>query len=134
MNWAWRLRGFVDWLLGGTGLSRGRRDPEHLRVGDFVDSWQVVAMEPPRRLTLGFGMKAPGTGVMEFAIEPEPEGEGSRVTVTAYWHAAGVWGLTYWLAHAPMHAVVFDGMARRIAERAAALAHGTDGSATEDLR
>jgi uncharacterized protein YbjT (DUF2867 family) len=119
-DWAWRLRGFVDWLVGGRGLSRGRRDPEQLRVGDYVDSWQVVAMEPPRRLTLGFGMKAPGAGVME--IEIRPEGDGSRVTVTSYWHPAGVWGLIYWYAHAPMHAVVFAGMARGIARRAEALA------------
>lgn len=132
MDWAWRLRGFVDWLLGGSGLSRGRRDPERLRVGDFVDSWQVVAMEPPRRLTLAFGMKAPGTGVMEFDIRPE--GQGSRVTVTAYWHAAGVWGLTYWYAHAPMHALIFGGMARGIARRAAASACGPAGPATEGLR
>ncbi len=131
MDWAWRLRGFVDWVLGGPGLSRGRRDPSRLRVGDFVDSWQVVAMEPPRRLTLAFGMKAPGTGVMEFAAEPE--GAGSRVTVTAYWHAAGVWGLTYWYAHAPMHAVIFGGMAKRIARRAEALAGGPGDPATEDL-
>jgi hypothetical protein len=115
-DWAWRLRGFVDWLVGGRGLSRGRRDPEQLRVGDYVDSWQVVAMEPPRRLTLGFGMKAPGAGVME--IEIRPEGDGSRVTVTSYWHPAGVWGLLYWYAHAPMHALVFAGMARGIARRA----------------
>jgi nicotinamidase-related amidase/uncharacterized protein YbjT (DUF2867 family) len=121
MNGAWRLRGLVDWALGGTGLSRGRRDPERLRVGDFVDSWQVVAMEPPQRLTLGFGMKAPGSGVMEFEIRPE--GSGSRITVTAYWHPAGIWGLAYWYAHAPMHGVIFGGMARGIARRAVELAH-----------
>lgn len=117
LDFVWRLRGLVDWARGGPGLGRARRDPERLRVGDFVDSWQVVAMEPPRRLTLAFGMKAPGSGAMEFALRPE--GEGCRITVTAYWHPAGVWGLTYWYAHAPLHALLFNGMARGIARRAA---------------
>ena len=27
-DWLWRLRGFIDILFGGPGLSRGRRDPE----------------------------------------------------------------------------------------------------------
>ena len=120
MDWAWRLRGLIDWALGGVGRSRGRRDPERVRIGDFIDSWQVVAMEPPNRLTLGFGMKAPGSGVME--IEARPDGDGTRVSVTSYWHPAGVWGLVYWYAHAPMHGVVFRGMARGIARRAETLA------------
>lgn len=118
LNGIWRLRGFVDWLIGGRGHNRGRRDPVHLRVGDYVDSWQVVAMEPARSLTLAFGMKAPGSGVMEFALTPE--GAGTRIDVTAYWHPAGVWGLTYWYAHAPIHSLLFTGMARAIAKLAEA--------------
>ena len=116
MNFLWTLREFLDWIVGGPGLSRGRRDPEQLRLGDYVDSWQVVAMEPPARLTLGFGMRAPGSGVLEFEIKPE-DGR-SRVTVTTYWHPAGVWGLLYWYASAPLHALVFRGMAEEIARRA----------------
>jgi hypothetical protein len=27
-NWPWRLRGFLDYLFGGVGLRRGRRDPD----------------------------------------------------------------------------------------------------------
>jgi uncharacterized protein YbjT (DUF2867 family) len=116
MNFLWTLREFLDWIVGGPGLSRGRRDPERLRLGDYVDSWQVVAMEPPTRLTLGFGMRAPGSGVLEFEIKSE-DGR-SRVTVTTYWHPAGVWGLLYWYASAPLHALVFRGMAEEIARRA----------------
>lgn len=119
MNALWTIREIMDWIVGGPGLNRARRDPETLRLGDYVDSWQVVAMEPPNRLTLGFGMRAPGSGVLEFEIAPD--GDRTRVTATAYWHPAGVWGLVYWYAFAPAHLFIFKGMTARIAQRAEAL-------------
>lgn len=109
----WWLRETLDWMLGGPGRNRGRRDPATLRVGDRVDSWRVVAIEPQRSLTLQFGMKAPGAGVLEFELEPLAAG-GTRLTATAYWHPAGVWGLVYWYALAPLHLVVFRHMTRNI--------------------
>ena len=27
-NWLWRLRGFLDRMVGGVGMGRGRRDPK----------------------------------------------------------------------------------------------------------
>ncbi len=117
MNGLWTLREFLDWLVRGPGLNRGRRHPTELRLGDAVDSWRVIAIEPPRRLTLLFGMKAPGAGVLEFEISPEADGR-TRITVTAYWHPAGVWGLLYWYALAPSHRFIFKGLTRAIATRA----------------
>jgi uncharacterized protein YbjT (DUF2867 family) len=120
MNFLWKIREIFDWMVGGTGLSYGRRHPDALRVGDTVDSWRVIAMEPERRLTLFFGMRAPGSGVLEFELQPE--GDGTRIDVTAYWHPAGVWGLLYWYAMIPAHLFIFAGMTRSIARRAEALA------------
>jgi hypothetical protein len=117
-NALWRARAWIDWLLGGPGLSKGRRHPTELRVGDTIDYWTVLALDPPSRLTLNFGMKAPGNGVMEFEMEPLNERE-TRVAVTAYWHPAGVWGLLYWYAFVPVHRLLFRGVARAIARRAA---------------
>jgi uncharacterized protein YbjT (DUF2867 family) len=119
LNFLWTIRECIDWLLGGSGLQHKRRHPTELRVGDMVDSWRVIGVEPERRLTLFFGMKAPGAGVLEFELEAEPDGR-TRVTATAYWHPAGVWGLLYWYAHLPAHAVIFNGLTRAIAERAEA--------------
>jgi hypothetical protein len=117
VNWLWRIRETMDWALGGPGRQRGRRHPTEVRVGDAIDSWRVIAAEPPRRLTLAFGMKAPGAGVLEFEVAPVDAGQ-TRIMVTAYWHPAGVWGLLYWHAFAPSHFLVFHGMARAIAHRA----------------
>ncbi len=116
-NWLWSLRECVDWALGGQGMNRQRRHPTQVRVGDSIDSWRVIGVQAPERLTLGFGMKAPGAGVMEFEITPE-DADRTRIRVTAYWHPAGIWGLMYWYAFAPFHFLVFNGMARAIAKRA----------------
>jgi uncharacterized protein YbjT (DUF2867 family)/uncharacterized protein YndB with AHSA1/START domain len=118
LDFLWTLRELADWFVGGPGLSRGRRHERELRVGDTVDSWQVIGLEARRRLTLLFGMKAPGAGVLEFEIEPE--GEGTRVTATAYWHPRGAWGLLYWYPLAPFHGLIFSRMTDAIARRAEA--------------
>lgn len=120
LNFLWTCRELLDWLLGGPGLNRGRRHPTELRLGDTIDSWRVIGLEPPRRLTLRFGMKAPGSGVLEFEVAPESDGH-SRVTATAYWHPAGIWGLLYWYTLAPSHTLIFRSMTRAIAKRAAKL-------------
>ena len=122
-NGLWQLRETLDWLAGGPGRQHGRRHPTELRVGDRVDSWKVLGIEPERRLSLAFGMRAPGAGLMEFDLEPlqtGPKRGGTRLTMTAYWHPAGVWGLLYWYAFAPAHGVVFSGTVKeicRLAER-----------------
>jgi uncharacterized protein YbjT (DUF2867 family) len=119
LDFLWTLRELADWFVGGPGLSRGRRDPLALRVGDTIDSWHVIGLEPQRRLTLLFGMKAPGAGVLEFELAAEPGG-GTRVSATAYWHPRGAWGLLYWYPLAPFHGLLFERMTDAIARRAEA--------------
>jgi len=119
-NFLWTLREIIDWMVGGTGLNHGRRDPDELRVGDVIDSWRVIGVEPDHRLTLFFGMKAPGAGVLEFEINEPSPGERS-IKVTAYFHPAGVWGLAYWFTLIPAHLVLFDALVKEISRRALAL-------------
>jgi uncharacterized protein YbjT (DUF2867 family) len=119
LNSLWSLREIIDWAVGGPGLSRGRRHPTEVRVGDKIDSWDVIGVEPERRLTLAFGMRAPGAGVLEFEITPLSETR-TRLTATGYWHPAGVWGLLYWYSLEPAHRVIFDGLAQEICRRAEA--------------
>jgi len=121
MGWLWWLRSVMDWLVGGPGLTLGRRHPTEVRIGDRIDYWTVLALEPARRLTLHFGMRAPGSGVLEFEVDPETApapGDHTRLTITAYWHPQGVWGLLYWLALAPAHLFIFRKMTRAMLRRA----------------
>ena len=112
----WWMRRALDWLVGGPSFRRQRRHPAALRVGDVVDAWRVIECVPEKKLTFLMELKAPGAGVLEFSID-DPGAE-RRISVRAYWHPAGVWGLLYWYATLPLHALLFRGTARRIKERA----------------
>jgi uncharacterized protein YbjT (DUF2867 family) len=112
----WWLRRALDWLVGGPSFRRQRRHPSALRVGDVLDAWRVLERVPEERLTFLMELKAPGAGVLEFSVDDL--GAERLISVRAYWHPAGVWGLLYWYATLPLHALLFRGTARRIAERA----------------
>lgn len=119
----WTLRARLDEFAGGSGMTRGRRDPKELEVGDTVDFWRVAALEPGHRLTLLAEMKMPGSASLAFEVSALGERR-SRVVATASFHPAGVKGLLYWHALAPAHAVIFPGLARAIARRAELAAFG----------
>ena len=115
-NFLWRLRGFIDLLVGGVGVRRGRRHPESLAVGDALDFWRVEAIEPDRRLRLAAEMKLPGRAWLEFEVTEYEEG--STIRQTAQFDPAGLAGLLYWFGVYPLHVLVFRGMLREIAARA----------------
>jgi uncharacterized protein YbjT (DUF2867 family) len=112
-NWLWRLRGFLDLLVGGAGMRRGRRHPEELAPGDTVDFWRVEALEPDRRLRLSAEMKLPGRAWLQFEVEPAVDA--SLLRQTAEFDPLGLFGLAYWYALYPIHQVVFSGMLRNLA-------------------
>ncbi len=120
----WHLRGFLDLLVGGVGLRRGRRDPESVVVGDALDFWRVEAYEPDRRLRLVAEMRLPGRAWLEIEVTPAGQGGGSTIRQTAVFDPAGLSGLLYWYALYPLHALIFDGMLRRIARLAERDAEG----------
>ncbi len=123
MNWAWRLRGLVDRLIGGVGLRRGRRHPEELRPGEALDFFRVAAIDPPRRhLLLRAEMKVPGVAFLEWTVESTDGG--SRLIQVAWFFPHGLAGRLYWWGLLVFHAPIFRRMARRIvqvAERRRAL-------------
>jgi uncharacterized protein YbjT (DUF2867 family)/uncharacterized protein YndB with AHSA1/START domain len=116
----WRLRGWMDRLVGGPGLRRGRRDPEEVGYGEALDFWRVTGLDRSRRLALRAEMKLPGEALLEFTLEPEAGG--TRLTQTARFLPRGLAGLAYWYAVLPLHAVVFRGMLQGVRRAAAALA------------
>jgi uncharacterized protein YbjT (DUF2867 family) len=111
-NWLWRLRGFLDLLVGGVGLRRGRREPAMIQVGDTIDCWRVEEFEPNRCLRLAAEMKLPGRAWLQFEVTPT-EG-GSVIRQTATFDPLGLGGLLYWYGIYPLHELVFAGMLRGI--------------------
>ena len=116
-SFLWRARGFLDRLVGGVGLRRGRRDPEHVVVGDAVDFWRVEERVPGHLLRLRAEMKMPGLAWLEFVIEPTPTG-GAVLTQRAIFYPRGLSGHAYWWSIAPFHRFVFPGMAQHVVEDA----------------
>jgi uncharacterized protein YbjT (DUF2867 family) len=119
-DWLWRLRGFLDLLVGGVGVRRGRRDPEQIEAGDALDFWRVERVNPDRLLLLSTEMRLPGRAWLQFEVEQT--GAGSRIRQTAIFDPVGLFGLLYWYALYPLHSLVFAGMLRGIARAARAAA------------
>jgi len=116
-NWLWTLRGWLDLVVGGVGMRRGRRDPERLHVGDTLDCWRVEAIQPGQRLRLFAEMKLPGRAWLDFEVQPD--GQGARLTQTAMFDPVGLWGFLYWYLVWPLHQLVFAGMLRGLSRAAA---------------
>jgi len=113
-DWLWRLRGAIDWMFGGPGLRRGRRDAKELRVGDALDFWRVSDLQLQRRLILTAEMRLPGLATLTFEVTPLPANAGSQIIMTARFRPRGLLGIAYWFSVLPLHGIVFRGMLRGI--------------------
>ena len=110
----WKIRGFMDKMVGGVGLRRGRRSPTELNAGDALDFWRVLLAEKEnRRLLLYAEMKLPGEAWLEFKIIDEPQ-RGLLLYQTATFRPRGWWGRIYWYLMLPAHAVIFGQMGKRM--------------------
>lgn len=109
---AWAIRGWLDVLVGGVGLTRGRRDPDRLQVGDTLDFWRVEEVLPGRMLRLRAEMKLPGLAWLELGVATKDGA--TSYTQRAIFQPRGLAGQAYWWAVWPFHRFVFGGMARNI--------------------
>lgn len=114
MNWAWRLRGLIDQLIGGTGLNRGRRHPSEIEVGDSIDFWRVLLADQKKgHLILYAQMKLPGEAWLEFEIDSS---RGLLIQIATF-RPKGLFGRLYWYAMLPFHAIIFRKMAKTLAQK-----------------
>lgn len=108
-NWLWRLRGFLDKLVGGVGLRRGRTSENSLNAGDALDFWRVLyADKKEGRLLLFAEMKLPGEAWLEFRIKDD------KLIQTATFRPLGLRGRLYWFAVLPFHGFIFNGMLQKL--------------------
>ncbi|GLY03599.1 MULTISPECIES: SDR family oxidoreductase [Actinoplanes] len=114
---AWSVRGWLDRLVGGVGLRRGRRDRHRLRVGEALDWWRVEEITPGSLLRLRAEMRVPGRAWLEMTVVPDEAG-GSVYRQRAIFLPRGLAGHLYWASVLPFHGIVFNGMARNITRSA----------------
>ncbi|DAB41073.1 MAG TPA: epimerase [Sulfurovum sp. UBA12169] len=111
-HWLWEIRGWLDKIIGGAGLKRGRRHHHKLRVGESVDFWRVEDLVENERLLLRAQMKVPGKAWLEFKIK------NNELIQTAYFYPRGLWGRAYWYMMIPAHYFVFRSMIAMIVKKA----------------
>ena len=116
LTWVWKARGLLDRLVGGIGLRRGRRHPEHLREGEALDFWRVERITPGRLLRLQAEMRLPGEAYLQWEILPMEDG--ADLVQTAIFRPRGLLGRLYWYAMAPFHSYIFPRMAWKMAAAA----------------
>lgn len=123
----WRLRGWIDQLLGGVGYRQGRRDEDTLRVGDTVDFWRVEARTEDRLLRFRAEMRLPGRAWLQFDVTPQDDGARSRITQTTYFEPKGLSGTVYWNLVHWAHRFLFAGLFRALTARIEQRAEAQDG-------
>ncbi|MEJ6616562.1 MAG: SDR family oxidoreductase [Crocinitomicaceae bacterium] len=108
-NWLWKSRGFLDKLVGGVGLRRGRTNLNSIAPGDAADFWRVLyADKNEGRLLLFAEMKLPGEAWLEFKVID------NELVQTATFRPLGLWGRLYWYSVLPFHAFIFNGMLKKL--------------------
>lgn len=111
---AWTIRGWLDRLTGGVGLTRGRRHPHLLQTGDALDFWRVERIRRPLLLRLRAEMRAPGGAWLEWRLEPRAANR-TRLHQRAIFFPKGLAGRIYWNSLRPFHGIIFTGMLNNIA-------------------
>ena len=114
-HFLWRIRGAIDRLLGGIGLSRGRRNPADLRVGDALDFWRVLELEEAKNITLVAEMKLPGEALLEFNIYDIGQGR-LEIQQLSRFLPKGLSGLIYWYLLYPINQWLYRGMLKNLAK------------------
>lgn len=114
-DFLWEIRGFIDLIIGGPGLKRGRRSATELRVGDALDWWRVVEVVPNHKLILEAEMLLPGKARLEF--EAAKIQTGVKLIQRAIFEPIPFWGPLYWYLLLPIHHLIFKGMLRGIKQR-----------------
>ena len=111
-NFLWTIRGYIDLMVGGVGLRRGRRHPLELKQGDALDFWRVEKIIDKKLLRLKAEMKLPGIAWLEYEINKK--NDISELIQKAYFMPTGLFGLFYWYSLYPLHKIIFAGLIKTI--------------------
>ena len=131
-KYLWTIRGWMDRLVGGPGIRRGRLHPDRLGYGEALDFWRVVGIERDKSLVLRAEMKLPGVAILEFCIEP-CLGSSCKLKQTAKFQPKGLLGILYWYSVLPFHHFVFRGMLEGIRTQAEKFASGQEHPAPQEV-
>ena len=98
-------------------MNRGRRSKEILQVGDSLDFWRVLEIQPSSKLLLLAEMKTPGEAMLEIGIERLGD-KRCELTLLSRFLPKGLLGIAYWYVLYPFHQYVFTHMLKGIVKAA----------------
>lgn len=113
-NWLWQLRGAMDRVILGVGISRGRRSASSLRINDVIDFWRVEDMVLNKRLLLRAEMRIPGKAWLEFTIDKHSED--NQLGIIAHFQPKGLGGRIYWYTFLPFHYFIFKDLLKELSK------------------
>ena len=111
-NWLWQIRGIIDRILMGVGMSRGRRSSTSLRINDVIDFWRVEELIRNRKLLLRAEMRVPGKAWLEFKLGKKRHQ--NNLVLTAYFQPDGFAGKLYWYSFLPFHYFIFKDLLKQL--------------------
>jgi len=116
-DFMWTLRAFIDRIIGGVGMRRGRRHKDIIQQGEPLDFWRVERVIQDKLMLLRAEMKLPGKAWLQFE-SIEKNNNISTLRQTAYFEPKGFWGNLYWYGLYPIHRIIFAGLIKEIKKRA----------------
>jgi uncharacterized protein YbjT (DUF2867 family) len=120
-KWLWSVRGFIDKIIGGPGLSSYKVSKKFIRVGSKIDFWVVTYYKDWRYekiLRLKAKMKAPGNAWLQFTLKTSQNKEDAVFTLRAYFEPSGIFGYLYWYSLYFIHKFIFRTMVNNIIKKA----------------
>jgi hypothetical protein len=111
------VRGWLDKLAGGKGMTTTRTDANAFQPGDILEGWSVEQVEAGRLIRLRFAMKAPGPAWLQLEAQAMQE-SGSMLILTSFFEPHGVVGMIYWYCLYPFHQLINKGMSKAIVKLA----------------
>ena len=120
-KWLWSIRGFIDKLLGGPGLSSYKVDKNYIKVGSRIDFWVVTYYRDwtyEKTLRLKAKMKSPGHAWLQFSIKTSKDKQDAVLSLKAYFEPIGIFGYIYWYSLYFIHKYIFRTMVNNIIDEA----------------
>ncbi|MEA3498516.1 MAG: DUF2867 domain-containing protein [Campylobacterota bacterium] len=114
-HFLWQIRGWIDSLLGGPGLSGRIRNYSEIREGERMDFWTIsryINRNNLKKLRLKARMVTPGNSWLEFTITKRDDG--NYLILRAYFEPSGMWGYAYWYSLYFVHKYMFTKMINTI--------------------
>ena len=115
-NYLWKIRGWIDLVLGGVGMRRTRMFSDKFVVGDTLDWWRISKVIDLAMVELTAEMRLPGKATLSFTLDQTANQ--TKLTQTASFHTNTIFGCLYWIMLYPLHAVIFRGMLTSIKKKA----------------